>query len=86
MPSFPIPPESKATNLEEYLEELTYAGLERRYKEQNKDLLDRVKFELDVIKRMGYAGYFLIVQDFIIQAQKKGVRVGPGRALQQEVL
>lgn len=79
MPSFPIPPESKATNLEEYLEELTYAGLERRYKEQNKDLLDRVKFELDVIKRMGYAGYFLIVQDFIIQAQKKGVRVGPGR-------
>ncbi len=79
MPSFPIPPESKATNLEEYLEELTYAGLEKRYKQQDQHLLDRVKFELDVIKRMGYAGYFLIVQDFIIQAQNKGVRVGPGR-------
>jgi DNA polymerase-3 subunit alpha len=79
MPSFPIPPESKATTLEEYLEELTYAGLEKRYKQQDQHLLERVKFELDVIKRMGYAGYFLIVQDFIIQAQNKGVRVGPGR-------
>lgn len=79
MPSFPIPPESKATTLEEYLEELTYSGLELRYKNQNQQLIDRVKFELDVIKRMGYAGYFLIVQDFIKQAQKKGVRVGPGR-------
>ncbi len=79
MPTFPIPPESKATTLEEYLEELTYAGLERRYPIQTAEVLDRVKFELGVIKRMGYAGYFLIVQDFIIQAQKKGVRVGPGR-------
>ncbi|MFN8358712.1 MAG: DNA polymerase III subunit alpha [Candidatus Kapaibacterium sp.] len=79
MPTFPIPQESKATTLEEYLEELTYAGLERRYPVQTAEILDRVKFELGVIKRMGYAGYFLIVQDFIIQAQKKGVRVGPGR-------
>ncbi|MBK9246714.1 MAG: DNA polymerase III subunit alpha [Ignavibacteria bacterium] len=79
MPTFPIPPESKSTTLEEYLEELTYAGLDKRYPQQTAEILDRVKFELGVINRMGFAGYLLIVQDFIVQAQKKGVRVGPGR-------
>src|SRR5690606_21626598 len=39
----------------------------------------RVDFELDVIIRMGYSGYFLIVQDFIQAARDRGVRVGPGR-------
>ncbi len=79
MPVFPIPAESKATNLDEYLEELTMLGLERFYKPIPSEAMDRAKFELSVIKRMGYAGYFLIVQDFIKAARERGVSVGPGR-------
>lgn len=79
MPIFPIPPTSKAATLEEYLEELTMEGLEHRYPVMDARILERVKFELDVIKSMGYAGYFLIVQDFIKAAREKNVRVGPGR-------
>lgn len=79
MPVFPIPPESKAKDLDEYLAELTHAGLQERYPKITKDIEDRANFELDVIKRMGYSGYFLIVQDFIAAARAKGVRVGPGR-------
>ncbi len=79
MPVFPIPPESKAKNLDEYLAELTMDGLQKRYTTLTKDIEDRVRFELDVVKKMGYSGYFLIVQDFISTARAKGVRVGPGR-------
>jgi DNA polymerase-3 subunit alpha len=79
MPEFPIPPESKSTNLNEYLEELTLQGLDRRYPVLKKDVEDRAQFELNVIKNMGFAGYFLIVQDFIAAARNMGVRVGPGR-------
>ena len=79
MPIFPIPSTSKASTLEEYLEEITMEGLEKRYPTLTADILERVRFELDVIKSMGYAGYFLIVQDFIKAAREKSVRVGPGR-------
>ncbi|MCX7937383.1 MAG: DNA polymerase III subunit alpha [Chlorobi bacterium] len=79
MPTFPIPAESSAQTLDEYLEELTMLGLERRYKQLTPEILDRVRFELDVIKRMGYSGYFLIVQDFIGAARQRGISVGPGR-------
>jgi DNA polymerase-3 subunit alpha len=79
LPQFPIPPESDATTLEDYLEELTMRGLEERYPVMTSEVLDRVSFELSVIKRMGYAGYFLIVADFIRAARQMGVRVGPGR-------
>ncbi len=79
MPIFPIPPESSATTLDEYLEELTMLGLERRYPVLSDEILNRVRYELDVIKRMGYSGYFLIVQDFIAAARARGISVGPGR-------
>jgi DNA polymerase-3 subunit alpha len=79
LPQFPIPPESDATTLEDYLEELTMKGLEERYPVMTSEVLDRASFELQVIKRMGYAGYFLIVADFIRAARQMGVRVGPGR-------
>ncbi len=79
MPQFPIPEDSDATTLEDYLEELTLLGLQDRYQVLTSEILDRVHFELSVIKRMGYAGYFLIVQDFIRAARSMGVRVGPGR-------
>lgn len=79
MPQFPIPEESDATTLDDYLEELTMRGLEERYSVMTSEILDRVGFELTVIKKMGYSGYFLIVQDFIRAARDMGVRVGPGR-------
>lgn len=79
MPVFPIPPESSAKTLNEYLDELTIHGLVRRYSTLTDEIIDRAKFELDVIKRMGYSGYFLIVQDFIAAARKRGISVGPGR-------
>jgi DNA polymerase III subunit alpha len=80
MPIFPIPSSSNAKDLDEYLEQLTMEGLEERYPNGiSKEAMDRANFELGVIKNMGYAGYFLIVQDFIKSARNRGVRVGPGR-------
>lgn len=79
MPEFPIPASSSATNLDEYLRELTLVGIRERYGEPSEEVSDRVNFELDVITSMGYAGYFLITQDFIQAARQEGVRVGPGR-------
>ncbi|GMV52220.1 MAG: DNA polymerase III subunit alpha [Chlorobi bacterium] len=79
MPQFPIPPESGVATLEDYLELRTMEGLERRYPLLTGEILDRAHFELSVIRKMGYAGYFLIVEDFIRAARNMGVRVGPGR-------
>lgn len=79
MPRFPIPQESDATTLEDYLEEQTMKGLDDRFNVLTSEILDRVRFELSVIKKMGYAGYFLIVADFIKAARNMGIRVGPGR-------
>jgi DNA polymerase-3 subunit alpha len=79
MPVFPIPENAGVGTLDEYLEKLTNEGLERRYKSMNAELESRSSFELSVIKKMGYAGYFLITQDFIAEARRRGVSVGPGR-------
>ncbi len=79
MPQFPIPSESSASNLDEYLREITWQGIEKRYTSLTEDIKERTTFELDVITRMGYSGYFLIVQDFIRAARDRGVSVGPGR-------
>ncbi|HTK81863.1 MAG TPA: DNA polymerase III subunit alpha [Bacteroidota bacterium] len=77
MPAFPIP--RGAGSLEAYLDRLAHEGLARRFPDPSKDITARLEHELDVIKRMGYAGYFLITQDFINEAKKMGVVVGPGR-------
>lgn len=79
MPAFPIPPDAGVTTLEEYLDRLAHEGLQRRYKNVSSEIEDRLTHELSVIKRMGYAGYFLITQDFINAARRMGVVVGPGR-------
>lgn len=80
MPDFPIPATSQAGNLDEYLKELTWKGVTTRYGQNITDeIKERTDFELDVITRMGYSGYFLIVHDFIEAARNLGVRVGPGR-------
>ena len=79
MPEFKIPPESKAKDLDEYLREQTYKGLAERYTEITEEVRQRAEYELNVICNMKFAGYFLIVADFVNAARKMGVRVGPGR-------
>ncbi|HEY3875695.1 MAG TPA: DNA polymerase III subunit alpha [Candidatus Kapabacteria bacterium] len=79
MPAFPIPPETGITTPDAYLKHLTQQGLDKRFASMTKEVEDRANFELSVINKMGYAGYFLIVQDFIAAARERGVRVGPGR-------
>lgn len=65
----------------DYLAKLAYEGAHKRYGENlNEELLERIKFELHIMKTMGFPGYFLIVQDFIKAAREQlGVSVGPGR-------
>ena len=62
-----------------YLKHLTYEGAKERYLEISDDIKERIDFELETIEKSGYPGYFLIVQDFINQARKMNVSVGPGR-------
>ncbi len=64
----------------DYLKHLTMIGAVKRYGENmNDETRERLEFELDVMKTMGFPGYFLIVQDFIAAARRMGVAVGPGR-------
>ncbi|WP_299835404.1 DNA polymerase III subunit alpha [uncultured Tenacibaculum sp.] len=62
-----------------YLRHLTYEGAKIRYGELTEKITERLDFELDVIAKTGYPGYFLIVEDFIRAAREMGVSVGPGR-------
>ena len=62
-----------------FLHHLTYEGAKRRYAEITPEIQERIDFELLTIQNSGYPGYFLIVQDFIAEARKMGVSVGPGR-------
>ncbi|MCJ7553988.1 MAG: DNA polymerase III subunit alpha, partial [Ignavibacteriaceae bacterium] len=78
-PNFPIPENSEAKTLEEYLELLALQGLQNRKLNITKEVEDRFRFELETIKQMGFASYFLIVQDFINTAKQKNIPVGPGR-------
>ena len=89
LPAFDIPAEFK--NEEDlidggkrgenaYLRHLTYQGAKKRYGEDFSDeITERLDFELEVIQNTGYPGYFLIVEDFIREARKMDVSVGPGR-------
>jgi DNA polymerase-3 subunit alpha len=64
---------------DDYLRNLTVEGAKKRYNDVEGEVLDRINHELGIIKEMGFAGYFLIVQDFIAAARDMGVYVGPGR-------
>lgn len=77
LPHFTVPKEF-ATQ-EAYLEHLTWTGAKERYKTITPEIEERINFELFTIKTMGFAGYFLIVSDFIIEGKKMNVFVGPGR-------
>ncbi len=77
LPIFPIPDNFADSN--EYLRDLTYKGAVSRYGEIKDVQRERIDFELETIKNMGFPDYFLIVQDFISAARGIGVSVGPGR-------
>src|SRR5205085_1573594 len=84
LPAFPVPPafqlhEDNNLNQWEYLKHLAYEGARKRYAEITADLQERLDFELFTVKTMGFAGYFLIVSDFIKVGREQGVYVGPGR-------
>ena len=79
MPQFPIPADAGISTLEDYLDKLSWDGLRRRFPEITPAIESRMNHELSVIRKMGYAGYFLIVADFIRTAREMGVMVGPGR-------
>ena len=78
LPEFPRPAEYPSD--EALLNHLATTGAERRYGLPWSDVVrDRLAYELGVINTAGYAGYFLIVQDFIAAARERGIPVGPGR-------
>ncbi|HEY0434038.1 MAG TPA: DNA polymerase III subunit alpha, partial [Chitinophagaceae bacterium] len=84
LPAFPIPKEFQLhdndnLNQWEYLRHLAFEGAKKRYHEIGEELRERLDFELFTIKTMGFAGYFLIVSDFIRAGRDIGVFVGPGR-------
>ncbi len=78
LPSFPLP--DPFTDDNDYLVHLAEAGARERYGERLPDEVEaRLRYELDVILKTGYAGYFLITWDFIRWAREQGIPVGPGR-------
>src|SRR5450631_1315404 len=84
LPAFPIPAAFQIhadnnLNQWEYLKEITYVGAKKRYTDLTVEITERLEFELFTVKTMGFAGYFLIVSDFIQAGRDMGVFVGPGR-------
>ncbi|MBP7184435.1 MAG: DNA polymerase III subunit alpha [Saprospiraceae bacterium] len=77
LPNFVIPQEFH--DQDEYLKHITLIGAKNRYKEITPEIEERLNFELHTVKTMGFAGYFLIVSDFIQAGKEIGVFVGPGR-------
>ncbi|HVN57627.1 MAG TPA: DNA polymerase III subunit alpha [Bacteroidales bacterium] len=77
MPDFEIPPDFSSKD--DYLRFLTYKGAEERWGNLTEEHISRIDFELETIAKMGFPGYFLIVQDFLRAAREMGVSVGPGR-------
>ena len=77
LPYFQVP--SAFSSQDEYLEHITWEGAKLRYNEITPELDERIRFELFTIKTMGFAGYFLIVSDFIKAGRDIGVFIGPGR-------
>ena len=87
LPAFPVP---EGMTEEDYLREVTLKGLKKRLEtsafddirgdtEKEKAYYDRLEFELGIIIQMGFAGYFLIVSDFIVWSKDNDIPVGPGR-------
>ncbi len=76
LPKFDVP---EGYTSWEYINKLCREGLSRKYPEVTNELKERLKYELDTIRNMGYVDYFLIVWDFIKYARDNSIMVGPGR-------
>lgn len=76
IPRFPVP---KGETEEDLLTKLSEEGFKKRYPNGTKEYHDRLDYELSVIKQVGFSGYFLIVADFVNEAKRRGITVGPGR-------
>ena len=79
LPNFPIPKEANTLDPDEYLKSITESGAQNLYGEITPEIEKRMSHELNVIKNMGFAGYFLITADFVEYAKKSSIPVGPGR-------
>ena len=77
LPAFQLP--EGETDARTYLEKLCEQGFQKRYPSAPQEYRDRLRYELDMIARMGFVEYFLIVQDFVNYAKSRGIPVGPGR-------
>lgn len=77
LPEYDVP--EPYQDLHEYLVALCEEGKQKRYPHADQTVNDRLAFELDVIKKMGFSGYFLIVWDMIHFARSQNISVGPGR-------
>jgi len=78
-PVFPIPEDSSAKTLDDYFELLAREGVKKRFSKTTPEIEERLDYEIETIKKMGFSGYFLIVQDFINASKNMNISVGPGR-------
>ena len=79
LPWYSIPGNKKSKDIDEYLKTLCSEGLKNKYENINSEINNRLDYELSVIKKMGFASYFLITADFVEYAKKNKIPVGPGR-------
>ena len=80
LPAFPIPEEAGTRDPDIYLDMVVKQGLEKRFNGNvTPEHIERANFEISVIKKMGFSGYFLITQDFVRWAKENDIPVGPGR-------
>ncbi len=76
LPKYPVPDHESA---EDYLSRICLKGLQERYQNPTDEQLERLQYELEVIKKMNFSDYFLIVWDFMKYAHENGIVTGPGR-------
>jgi len=77
LPNFPLP--NNINSSEKYLEQISYEGAKNKFGTISQEIKNRLDYELKIINKMGFAGYFLITQDFVKHAKNNNIRVGPGR-------
>ncbi|MEK7557100.1 MAG: DNA polymerase III subunit alpha, partial [Patescibacteria group bacterium] len=76
---FPASGAEQASGADDELRRLAEAGIDKRYDAETPQIRERLDYELEVIKKTGFASYFLIVADFVNEAKRRGILVGPGR-------
>jgi len=79
LPAFPIPEDEPVKDLNEYLAKVAHENLEKLFDKVPDEYQERLNYELSIVKKMGFGGYFLITKDFIDFAKKRGIPVGLGR-------